>query len=93
VAERLESAAPYIATVQLSDWTPDRVDDRRSLPGEGQVPLESFVQALQRGGYRGDFEIDVWSASLWKNDVETWLNDCTEACRRLVPGTCAPALG
>lgn len=93
IVELLESAAPYIATVQLSDWTTDRVDDRRSLPGEGQIPLSSFVQALQRGGYRGDFEIDVWSADLWKIDARTWLGDCTDVCRGLIPGTCANARG
>jgi sugar phosphate isomerase/epimerase len=85
--ELLESAAPWVATVQLSDWTHERGDDRRRLPGEGQIPLSLYVTALQRGGYEGDFEIDVWSAELWKDSADTWLNGCCEACRRMVYGT------
>jgi sugar phosphate isomerase/epimerase len=84
ILERLESAAPCIATVQISDWTHERGDDRRRLPGEGSIPLELMVKALQRGGYQGDFEIDVWSADVWKTDPATWLAGCADVCREMI---------
>jgi sugar phosphate isomerase/epimerase len=84
ILERLEAAAPCIATVQVSDWTPERGDDRRRLPGEGSIPLQPMVKALQRGGYQGDFEIDVWSVDLWKTDPAVWLADCADVCRDMI---------
>lgn len=92
ILELLEASAPCVATVQMSDWTHQREDDRRRLPGEGSVPLQAMVRALQRGGYRGDFEIDVWSTDLWKRDPATWLNDCAEVCRDMVFAAGSPVL-
>jgi len=92
VLELLESAAPWIAAVQLSDWTHQREDDRRRLPGEGDIPLQAMIQALQRGGYRGDFELDVWSTDLWKRDPAIWLHGCTALCRDMLCTARAPVL-
>lgn len=92
ILELLESAAGCVATVQVSDWTHERVDDRRRLPGEGDIPLKAMVKALQRGGYQGDFEIDVWSADLWKVDPANWLNDCAQVCRDMIVAAPSPVL-
>ena len=71
--ERIGEAAHYIATVQLSDWKPPRNDTDRYLPGDGEIPIPAIVETLVRAGYRGDFEIDVWSSDLWKADYDSLL--------------------
>lgn len=82
--ELLREAAPYVATVQLSDWSQSRQDDNRQLPGAGEVPLAAMVTALQLGGYQGDYELDVWSAELWKQSPDSWLNSCVDTCTALI---------
>lgn len=64
---RLHELAPWIASVQLSDWRePTRCDNDRLLPGDGIIPLADIVGEIERCGYRGCYEIEVWSRDLWK---------------------------
>lgn len=84
VLQLLEEAAPFTATVQLSDARSPRHDCDRLAPGDGEIPLAAMVAALQRGGYRGDFEIDVWSNDIWKQPPQDWLVSCTRTCSALV---------
>lgn len=66
---RLNELVPWITTVQLSDWRdPPRCDNDRLLPGDGVIPLADIVGELERCGYRGCYEIEVWSRDLWKTD-------------------------
>jgi sugar phosphate isomerase/epimerase len=92
ILERLEVAAPHVATVQVSDWTLERDDVGRRLPGEGIIPLKPMVWALQRGGYQGDFEIDVWSADVWKIDPAVWLAGCADVCRDMIFAARSPVV-
>ena len=84
LSERILEAAPYVATVQLSDWMPPLHDTDRFLPGDGIVPLPEIVVALLQAGYRGDFEIDVWSSNLWKSDYDSLLATARSRCLALV---------
>lgn len=93
ILDTLQHAAPYIASVQLSDCREPRRDDSRLLPGEGDVPLASLIEALDRGGYRGDYELDVWSSDLWKRSTGDWLPAAATTCTLLVSPGSQIALG
>ena len=59
-------------SVQLSDCRHPAGEFERLVPGDGEVPFADIAQALHEGGYRGDFEIDIWSSDLWRsNDYES----------------------
>lgn len=75
--ERVPEIVKYTATVQLSDWRePPRCDNDRLLPGDGVIPLGDLVQAFEASGYRGCYEIEVWSRDLWKRDHRSLIREC-----------------
>ena len=82
---RIESIAPWIASVQLSDWVETASDSDRRLPGEGVLPLAEIVAAIESQGYRGWYELEVWSRDLWKQDAETLMSRCLQSLGCLVP--------
>ena len=83
--QRIESIAPWIASVQLSDWVETTSDSDRRLPGEGELPLAEIVSAIEAHGYRGWYELEVWSRDLWKQDAESLMSRCLQSLGCLVP--------
>lgn len=77
LVERISAIAPRVATVQLSDWgRPPRSELDRCLPGDGEIPLREITSEFVRSGYRGYFEIEVWSEELWNSDYVDLLKTC-----------------
>ena len=75
--DRIAEIAPRVATVQLSDWRePPRSELDRLLPGDGEIPLGEIVSAFVDAGYKGFFEIEVWSEELWNSDYSDLLRTC-----------------
>lgn len=83
--DRVEKLTPWIASVQLADRTLHSGRFDQSLPGEGQLPLAEMVALLESAGYRGWYELEVWSRDLWKLDSETLMGRCLESLGCLVP--------
>ncbi len=83
--QRINSIAPWIASVQLSDWVETTSDSDRRLPGEGVLPLAEIVSAIEANGYRGWYELEVWSRDLWKQDAESLMSRCLQSLGCLVP--------
>lgn len=83
--QRIESIAPWIASVQLSDWVDTASDSDRRLPGEGVLPLAEIVAAIESHRYRGWYELEVWSRDLWKLDAESLMSRCLQSLGCLVP--------
>lgn len=82
---RIPEILPFVAAVQLSDWRePPRCDNDRLLPGDGSIPLAELVAAFEAAGYRGLYEIEVWSRDLWKRDHRSLIGECTQRCARLL---------
>jgi sugar phosphate isomerase/epimerase len=68
--ERIEELQPWIRLVQLSDcFDPINEFDRCPL-GEGTLPLEQLVEALETTGYRGFYEVALMSPRIWNSDYE-----------------------
>jgi sugar phosphate isomerase/epimerase len=62
-----------IVVVHLSDATPRRGEewsdaDRGVLPGEGVIPLEEGIAAIQSTGYDGAWAIEMISDRYWEWD-------------------------
>jgi sugar phosphate isomerase/epimerase len=78
-------AARRIHAVQLSDYK--RVTLRtmdRALLGKGILPLPDIVRALERGGYRGWYEIEIISDDLERIGYEPALRHTRAAFARLL---------
>jgi sugar phosphate isomerase/epimerase len=80
-------AGRRIHAVQLCDVK--RVTLRtmdRALLGKGILPLAAIVRALERGGYRGWYEIEIISDDLERIGYERFLRATRSAFVRLLAG-------
>jgi sugar phosphate isomerase/epimerase len=81
---RLKELVPWITSVQLSDWRdPPRCDNDRLLPGDGVIPLADIVGELEICGFRGCYEIEVWSRDLWKEEPHGLIRKAVDSFCRL----------
>ena len=77
--EVLPQIVHRIAVVQLSDWRePPRSENDRELPGDGVIPLKEIVTTLEQSGYRGLYEVEVWSRDLWQLDHHQLVRACLD---------------
>ena len=60
VEQQLARALPRTRLIQLSDYVlGDRSLPGRAVPGDGAIPIESFVAQALRGGYTGGFDLEL----------------------------------
>jgi sugar phosphate isomerase/epimerase len=71
VLRNTETIASRVATVQVSGWRqPPRGPADRLLPGEGPMDLPAILSSLDRGGYDGWFEFELFSDDgRWGTDL------------------------
>lgn len=75
--KRIAEIAPLVSTVQLNDYhRPPTSNFDRGLIGDGEIPLTNIIQAFLENGYRGSFEIAIWSEELWKSNYDELLQNC-----------------
>ena len=70
LVNRVEEFAHRVELVKLADC---RTDDPRCdvccdgrMPGDGSLPLATLIRRLERAGYAGDYELDVWNRVSWQ---------------------------
>jgi sugar phosphate isomerase/epimerase len=75
-----ERLAARTSLVQVCDWPdpPRSLADRR-IPGEGIIDLPAMFAALERGGYTGWYELEIFS------DDGRWGNDFPDSLWKLPP--------
>ena len=82
--EQIKSVAGKIFGVHVSDWRePPRSTADRTLPGAGVIPLPEILKAVERTGYEGYYDIEIFSEELWQEDHALLLGECKEAFARL----------
>ncbi|MCV7176910.1 sugar phosphate isomerase/epimerase family protein [Mycolicibacterium sphagni] len=60
LAGLLRSALPRTRLIQVSDYVlSDRALPARAVPGDGAIPIESFVAQALAGGYRFGFDLEL----------------------------------
>ncbi|MFI5511316.1 sugar phosphate isomerase/epimerase family protein [Mycobacterium sp. NPDC051804] len=56
----VERALPRTVQIQLSDYVlGDRALPGRAVPGDGTIPIESFVRQVLSGGYEHGFDLEL----------------------------------
>jgi sugar phosphate isomerase/epimerase len=81
VLQHTEQLAARTFIVQVCDWPdppPRSLADRR-IPGEGIIDLPAIFAALQRGGYDGWYELEIFS------DDGRWGSDFPDSLWKLPP--------
>lgn len=64
-------AAGRIKVVQIADWrVPLEANPlhSRAMMGDGSIDFGPILSALQLGGYRGDFEVEIFNEKVWGAD-------------------------
>jgi sugar phosphate isomerase/epimerase len=73
-------AAGRIFIAQASDWRTPRSYQDRLIPGQGAIPLATLLRATHASGYRGPYEVEIFSGdvpdSLWSGDLDKLIADC-----------------
>ncbi len=84
LVSRIGEVLPYVTTVQLSDVgsSPKTLTEQVML-GEGQLPLAAIVEAFDRGGYDGYYDVGIWSDRLWQSDYVGVIERCRTVCDEL----------
>ena len=80
ILQNTERLAAQTFVVQISDWPdpPRSLADRR-IPGEGIIDLAGIFGALDRGGYDGWYELEIFS------DDGRWGSDFPDSLWKLPP--------
>jgi len=77
---QIEAVAGKIYGVHVSDWRePPRSPSDRALPGAGVMPLREILGAVERTGYAGFYDIELFSEELWQGDHSQLLAECKRA--------------
>jgi len=78
LAGLLRAALPRTRLIQLSDYVlGDRGLPARAVPGDGAIPIESFVAQALAGGYRFGFDLELLGPRI---DAEGRLPAAQRAC-------------
>jgi sugar phosphate isomerase/epimerase len=61
----------------------------RVLPGQGEIDLYSIFEALEDGGFRGWYDLEVFSGldlpdSIWKRPTREWVKDGMDRMRTIL---------
>jgi sugar phosphate isomerase/epimerase len=81
--EAIVREAGRIVAVHVADWRePARNTDDRVFPGDGTVDLAGILRALDRAGYDGLYEVEIFSDPALPDSL--WQLPADEAARRAV---------
>lgn len=75
---QVQRALPRTALIQLSDYVlGDRALPNRAVPGDGAIPIETFVARVLAGGYKHGFDLELIGPRI---DREGRLESSRRAC-------------
>ena len=78
--EGISRAAGSIFGVHIDDWRfPTRNFGDRVLMGDGIIPIASIIQAIERTGYKGCYEVEIFSEELAKTDHNVLVQQIKDA--------------
>ena len=78
IVERISQLKGYLFLVDISDrplQTPATFEEYL-LPGDGAVPLAEIITAVRKIGYKGYYNIEIFSTKMWDSDHTTILQEC-----------------
>lgn len=70
------AAGGHIKGVHIADWrNPTRSFTDRAVPGQGIAPLAELVAAVEDTGWKGYYDVEIFSEELWNSDYDKLLDD------------------
>ena len=85
VLAQIEGLADRIAIVHLGDSRePPQREQNRARLGEGNIPLPRIVDSLARGGYNGDYEVELMGEDIESSCYKSLLDQSKTAFARLI---------
>ncbi len=74
IAAEIAACGDRIFVVQLSDWRTPRSYEDRLIVGQGAIPLPPLLRAIHASGFRGVYNVEIFSHgvpdALWEGDLE-----------------------
>jgi sugar phosphate isomerase/epimerase len=95
--DELKAVLDLVAAVHVADVVaPARGWADRKFPGEGTLPIEQFVGVLEAGGFKGSYDVEIFSDdgtfgrrlpdSAWELPEHECVERATALMRRLLEG-------
>ena len=87
VFDQIARAGDRIASYQVCDWiTPLPADVllARGVMGDGHIDFAALTSAVTAAGYRGDIEVEIFNADVWRADPDQVLATVRDRYARLV---------
>lgn len=85
VRSQLDQLAPRIAIVHLGDGRePPQREQNRARLGQGNVPLAEIIDGLVRGGYNGDYDVELMGEDIENSCYKSLLAESKCAFDKLV---------
>jgi sugar phosphate isomerase/epimerase len=82
--DAIRRAGGRLLGVQVADWRrPTRSPTDRTLPGRGVAPLAEYIGLIEAAGYRGSYELEIFSDELWQMPVDDLLSETVAWFARL----------
>ena len=85
VVDSIARAAGRILGIHLADGTGAEGDRTRLPPGEGNLPLGAFVDAVEATGYAGTYDVELFSMGSTREEAGALLDRCAAGLRGLLP--------
>jgi sugar phosphate isomerase/epimerase len=71
--DAIERAAGQVSALQANDYRESRAWRNRAMPGEGFGDVPAIMGALDRGGFSGWVDLEVFSEELWTLPTEEFM--------------------
>jgi sugar phosphate isomerase/epimerase len=70
VQEDIAEFGSLINSVHVADWrNPSRGEFDRALPGDGAIDMASLIRALEKAGYKGWYDLEVFADDSYADSV------------------------
>lgn len=91
LCRRIPEVVPQIKLASISDAhsaVPRSLahgEEDRCIPGQGVLPLAEIIAALELGGYRGAYDVQLTGERCWRSDYGALLAECRTALVNIAP--------
>lgn len=81
---QLERAGAKLCGYHVNDWVPLKFgpNSSRGMMGDGMIPLRDIRAQVERAGYFGPIEIEIFNEDLWRQPCAEALRLCRERYAR-----------
>lgn len=84
ILQGIRRAGDRIKGVHFADWRdPTRSFTDRTLPGRGVVPLAELIGEVEAAGWKGHYDLEIFSDELWEADYDALLDEVVYWFERL----------